>query len=153
VSTLEEGQGHLKEPSLDSFEFEFLAALRHRAACAELCLVLPTFGLLSNHNPSPTFRTGDARARNAISHSKIILRFEQSIVDGTGIGRKSATFLGLGNSVAVGTLGGGPVIPLAVRHGGLNTCQPRKVASDKGLAYIENRRPAIGAFDGNSVPV
>ena len=86
MSALEKGQRHFKEPSLDSFEFEVFPTFRYGAACSQLLfLVLSTFGLLPNHNPSPTFRACDARARNAISHPKIILRLEQSTVDGTGI--------------------------------------------------------------------
>jgi hypothetical protein len=137
VATLEEGQGHFKEPSFDSLEFEFLATLRHRAACSELCLVLPTFGLLSNHNPSPTFRTGDARTRNAISHSKIILRLEQSTVDGTGTGRKRPTFIRgeFCGRIHFGWWTGNTLGRSS--RGKLNRCQPRKVASDDGLAYID----------------
>jgi hypothetical protein len=86
VAPLKKGQGDFKEPSLDSLEFEVFPTPRRGAACSQLFfLVLPTFGLLPNHNPSPTFRACDARARNAVSHSKIIFRLEQSTVDGTGI--------------------------------------------------------------------
>src|SRR5208282_4075717 len=55
-------------------EFEFLLTLRRGADCSELFLVLSTFGLLPHYNPTSTFRASDARARNAISHFKIILR-------------------------------------------------------------------------------
>ncbi len=85
VTTLEKRQRHFKNLGLASLKFEFLSTLRRGAACSQLLfLVLPTFGLLSNHNPSPTFRTCDARARNAIRHPKIILRLGQSTVDGSG---------------------------------------------------------------------
>jgi len=60
VATLEKGQRHLKDPGLASLEFEFLPTLRRRADCSEFFLVLSKFGLLSNHNPSPTFCTSDA---------------------------------------------------------------------------------------------
>jgi len=75
MATLEKGQRHFKNPGLASLEFECLPTLRRRAACSKLFLVLSKFGLLPNHNPSPTFWTSDARARNAISHFKIIGRF------------------------------------------------------------------------------
>ena len=75
MATLEKGQRHFKNPGLASLEFECLPTLRRRAACSKLFLVLSKFGLLPTHNPSPTFWTSDARARNAISHFKIIGRF------------------------------------------------------------------------------
>jgi hypothetical protein len=98
MAPLEKGQRHFKEPRLDSLEFEVFPTLRHRADCSELFLILPTFGLLSNHNPSPTLRTSDARARNAIRHPKIILRLEQSTGDGIGIGALDSDSLRLEES-------------------------------------------------------
>src|ERR1019366_6816065 len=47
----------------------------HAGQRPELCLAFSKFGLLSDNNPSPTSGTRDARARNAISHFKIIGRF------------------------------------------------------------------------------
>jgi hypothetical protein len=96
VAALEERQRHFKNPGFARLELEFLSTLRRGADLSELFLVLPTFGLLSNHNPGSAFRASDARARNVISHSKIILRLEQSTVDGTGIRRKPPTFPRLG---------------------------------------------------------
>ena len=84
MSSLEKGQRHFKNPGLASLEFELLSTLWHRASFSDLFLVLYTLGSLPNHNPNPTFRTSDARARNAISHSKIILRWHGTIVDGIG---------------------------------------------------------------------
>jgi len=74
VAALEKSQRDFKEPGLVRLEFEFLPTLRRGADCSELLLVLSTFGLLSHYNPTSTFRASDARACNAISHSKIILR-------------------------------------------------------------------------------
>ena len=107
MATLEKRQRHFKEPSLNSLEFEVFPTPRRGAACSELFLVFPTSGLLSNHNPNPTFRTSDARARNAISHSKIILRWEQRAAESARSGLKIPTLLLLRNFVAVRTLGGG----------------------------------------------
>ena len=78
VATLEKRQRHFKNPRLASLEFKFLPTVRRRATRAELCLGIgfSHFGLLSNHNPRPALRTGDARARNAIRHERIIGRAE-----------------------------------------------------------------------------
>ena len=75
VATLEKRQRHFENPRLTSLEFKFLPTLRRRATRPELCLAFSKFGLLSDNNPSPTSGTRDARARNAISHFKIIGRF------------------------------------------------------------------------------
>jgi hypothetical protein len=75
VAAFEKRQRKVEKSRLPHFECKFLPTLRHWAACSELFLVLPTFGLLSDDNPSSTFRTCDARAPNAISHFKIIGRF------------------------------------------------------------------------------
>lgn len=96
MAPLEKRQRQFKEPRLHSLEFEVFPTVGHRADCSKRLLVLSTFGLLPNDNPSPTFRTSDARARNAISHFKIILRLEQSTVDGTGMRRNRPTYLRLG---------------------------------------------------------
>jgi hypothetical protein len=94
VATLEKRERHFKKPGLVRLEFELLPTLRHWADCSNLSLVLSNLSLLSNHNPSPTFRTRDAGARNAISHSKIILCVEKSAVDGIWIGCKIPTLIG-----------------------------------------------------------
>ena len=75
VATLEKRQRHFENPRLTSLEFKFLPTFRRRATRPELCLAFSKFGLLSDNNPSPTSGTRDARARNAISHFKIIGRF------------------------------------------------------------------------------
>jgi hypothetical protein len=72
VAALEKRQRHLKNPGLATLKFEFLSTLRHGTAFSNLGL--SNFSSLPNHNPSPTFRAGHARARNAIGHSAIILR-------------------------------------------------------------------------------
>src|SRR6266404_1171014 len=74
VAALEKRQRQFKKPGLIRLEFEFLPTVRSGAGCFELPLILSIFGLLSQYNPTSTFRTSDARARNAISHFKIILR-------------------------------------------------------------------------------
>ena len=74
VAALEKRQRHFKKPGLVRLEFEFLPTVRSGAGCFELPLILSTFGLLSHDNPTSTFWASDARGRNAISHSKIILR-------------------------------------------------------------------------------
>jgi hypothetical protein len=108
VATLEKRQWQLKDPRFTDFEFKFLPTLRRWATRPELCLAFSKFGLLSDNNPSPTSGTRDARARNAISHSKIILRLEQRTVDSIRMGPEIPAFSDSGNFVAVRTLGGGP---------------------------------------------
>src|SRR5260370_18954145 len=68
VAALEKRQRHLKNPGLATLKFEFPSTLRHGTALSDLFLGLSHFSSLPNHNPSPTFGTGHARARNAIGH-------------------------------------------------------------------------------------
>src|SRR5260370_16178207 len=68
VAALEKRQRHLKNPGLATLKFEFLSTLRHGTALSDLYLGLSHFSSLPNHDPSPTFGTGHARARNAIGH-------------------------------------------------------------------------------------
>src|SRR5260370_18623424 len=74
VAALEKRQRHLKNPGLATLKFEFPSTLRHGTALSDLFLGLSHFSSLPNHNPSPTFGTGHARARNPIAHSPIIFR-------------------------------------------------------------------------------
>src|SRR5260370_7505035 len=73
VAALEKRQRHLKNPGLATLKFEFPSTLRHGTALSDLFLGLSHFSSLPNHNPSPTFGTGHAPARNAIGHNPIIL--------------------------------------------------------------------------------
>jgi hypothetical protein len=72
VSAFEQHQRHFQNLSFTPIEFEFLGAVR----CWTRHLVSQVFVLRlprqSNDNPSPTLRTCDARASNAIGHAKII---------------------------------------------------------------------------------
>src|SRR5260370_20144362 len=80
VAALEKRQRHLKNPGLASLKFEFLSTLRRGTAFPDLSLGLSNFSSLPNHNPSPTFGTGHARARNAIGHAAIILRHRRRLL-------------------------------------------------------------------------
>ncbi len=95
VAALEKRQRHLKNPGLATLKFEFPSTLRHGTALSDLFLGLSDFSSLPNHNPSPTFGTGHARARNAIRHRIIILRFKRSDFDRDGV-PPSLTLLDLG---------------------------------------------------------
>lgn len=64
----------IKYACLPRFEFKYLSTLRRRTVCAEFGLACAKLRWFFHHDPSPTFRTGDARARNPIRHSEIILR-------------------------------------------------------------------------------
>lgn len=74
MTTLEEKKWQIESPSLIRLKVKFPSTLRNRADCSELSSVFPNLGLLPNHNPSPTVWAGDARARNAIGHIRIIGR-------------------------------------------------------------------------------
>ena len=65
-----------------------------------------SLGWLSDDHPSPALRAGDARTRDAIRHSEIILRVTPSDFDRDGGAAKTQLYRTLGNFLAVRTLGG-----------------------------------------------
>jgi len=70
VPPLEKKQRQIEHARLAQLEGKFLPALGHGAGGAKLLLGLCHSEMLFHHNPSPTLRTGDARARNAIGHTE-----------------------------------------------------------------------------------
>lgn len=71
VAALKKGQGHLKNPGLATLELKFFSTLRRGTPRSKLFFARSSLGLLFDNNPSPTFRTRDAGARNAIGHTKL----------------------------------------------------------------------------------
>ena len=71
VATLEKGQRHLKNSALASLELKFLSTFRQGTSRTEPFFAQSRLGLLFDNTPSPTFRTRDDRARNAIGHTKL----------------------------------------------------------------------------------
>ena len=71
VAALEKLQRYFVSPRLAPIEFEFFPAVRSRTAYAHFWFICAHLRF-SNDNPRPTFRTYDARARNAMGHIGII---------------------------------------------------------------------------------
>ena len=78
MASFKKGQRQFENVRLTGVEFEFLSTLQYRAAHSELLLAWSERGWLREDNPSPTFGTGHARARNAIGHRAIILRHQRA---------------------------------------------------------------------------
>jgi hypothetical protein len=85
VTALEKKQRQIEHARLTQLEGKFLSTLGHGAGGAKLFFGLSQSVLLSHHNPSSTFRTCDARARNAIGHLRIILRRKQTSCQRSGL--------------------------------------------------------------------
>jgi len=69
VTSLEKKQWQIEHLRLTWFEFKLFPAFRDRATGAKLFVARSSLGWLSDDNPGPTLRTGNARARNAIGHN------------------------------------------------------------------------------------
>ncbi len=105
MSSFKKRQWQIKNPRFSQLEFKCLSTLRCQTVRSELVFAHTTLGWLLDHDPSPTFRTGDARTRNAIRHFMIILRLNRSDFNRDRV-PPSLTFLGLGDFVAIRALGG-----------------------------------------------
>jgi hypothetical protein len=78
MAALEEQQRQFEDPRLTRFEFKVLSTLRSRAIRWKFFIAQSSFGWLFDDHPSPALRAGDARARDAIRRSMIVLRLKGS---------------------------------------------------------------------------
>lgn len=72
MAAFKKRQGHLKHTCLPCLELKFLPTLWRRTIGSEPVLAHASLRWFLDHDPSSTFRTGDARAHNAIRHPEII---------------------------------------------------------------------------------
>ena len=84
MPTLKKQHRQFEHARLAQLESKLSSSLRHGTTGAQFLFAAVHQGWLLHHNPSPTFRTGDARVRNAIGHIRIILRRNRPILPAIG---------------------------------------------------------------------